>query len=98
MKLGKYRLVERLGSGGVAEVWRAKLGGPLFSSRTIAIKRLLPKFSRNPRFVKQLMNEAQLSAQLHHPNIVAVHGHEAIGGESLLIMEYIDGCDLRRLS
>ena len=69
-RLGKYELRERLGHGGMAEVWKA------FDTqlkRYVAIKILHPKLLEDPNFVTRFELEAQLIASLHHPNIVQIH-------------------------
>ena len=95
-RIGRYHLLNRLGRGGVAEVWRAEHRS-LFRRRIVAVKRLLPKAAADPARIEALRNEAKLSRRLDHPNIVKVHGVERVGGEHLLAMEYVDGCDLRRV-
>ena len=69
---GKYRLDQRLGGGGMAEVFLAQAVGAEGFSRKVAIKRVLPGFSDNQAFAKMFIDEAQISAQLVHPNIVSV--------------------------
>src|SRR5437773_843635 len=91
---GRYQLVERLGSGGMAVVYRALVDGPGGFSRPVVVKRILPEFARDPSFRRMLMKEARLSALLHHPSIVQVHEFGEVDGEYFLAMEYVDGGDL----
>jgi serine/threonine protein kinase len=95
--LGRYRLVERLGAGGMAVVFRAVIDGPEGFSRDLVVKRMLPAISRNPDFVRLMIDEARLSAKLHHPAIVQIYDFGREGDEYYLAMEYVDGCDLRSL-
>jgi serine/threonine protein kinase len=92
--LGRYRLLERLGAGGMAVVYRAVIEGPKGFSRPFVIKRILPSLARDESFVNMLLTEARVSAMLHHPNIVQVHELGEVEGEYFLAMEYVDGADL----
>ena len=93
-RLGKYELRERLGQGGMAEVWKA------FDTqlkRYVAIKILHPKLLEDPNFVTRFELEAQLIASLHHPNIVQIHDfHVSRPPETdrtfaYMVMAYVDG-------
>src|SRR5579875_3644485 len=78
-RLDKYELRERLGHGGVAEVWKA------FDTqlqRYVAIKLLHPNLRDDPNFVTRFQREAQLIASLHHPNIVQIHDFHVIDRKS----------------
>jgi serine/threonine protein kinase len=94
---GKYELLERLGRGGMGEVWKARLGGAAGFSRTLVVKRLLPHLLEDERFVDMFLTEARLSAQLLHPNIVQIFELGEIEGEFYLAMEYVNGRDLGRV-
>src|SRR5438105_972885 len=91
---GRYRLVERLGSGGMAVVFRATLDGPKGFARSVVIKRILYEHSGNTSFINMLSAEARLSGLLHHPNIVQIHEFGEVGGEYYLAMEWVEGADL----
>jgi serine/threonine protein kinase len=95
---GKYVLERRLGGGGMAEVFLARTIGAEGFSRPVAIKRVLDGLSRDPRFAEMFIAEAQLSSRLHHPNLVSVldFDHDA-DGRLFLVMELVDGVDLRGL-
>src|SRR6185436_20341959 len=93
-KFGRYRLVERLGEGGMAVVHRATLDGV---SRPLVIKRMLPGLARDQQFVKGFLREGQVSSLLHHANIVQVFELGDVAGELFLAMELVDGPDLRSL-
>ncbi len=97
-RLDKYELVERLGQGGAAEVWKA-LDTQL--QRYVAIKILHPNLREDPHFVARFQREAQLIASLHHPNIVQIHDFHVMQlpdtetGASLplayMVMDYVEG-------
>ncbi len=91
---GKYQLVERLGKGGMAEVWKARIVGPAGFERTMVIKRILPQLVEDPDFVAMFVSEARLSARLNHANIVTVFELAKFGDEYYLAMEYVRGHDL----
>ncbi len=93
-QFGKYTLVERLGRGGMAEVWKARISGPGGFQRTLVIKRILPHLVEDDHFKKMFVAEARLSARLNHANIVQVFELGDVGGELFLAMEYVRGQDL----
>ncbi len=92
-RLGKYELLERLGRGGMGEVWKAR---DTQLRRFVAIKLLHADLQANPDFVKHFMREAQLVASLRHPNIVQIHDFQLADtqGPSIkayMVMDYIQG-------
>ncbi|MBK7862146.1 MAG: serine/threonine protein kinase [Archangiaceae bacterium] len=97
LPFGKYRLLELLGRGGMAEVWKAKLDGPGGFSRAVVVKRILPHLAADPQFVKMFEREARLSSRLSHANIVQVFEFGESGGEPYLAMEYVPGRDLTQV-
>lgn len=95
---GKYRVDQRLGGGGMAEVFLGSMVGAEGFSRKVAIKRVLPGFSDNPSFAQMFIGEAQISAQLQHPNIVSVLDFDRDAENRLfLVMELVEGRDLDSL-
>ena len=92
--MGKYLLLDRLGAGGMAEVFRARYCPEGGFERTVAVKRVLPAFAQNPEFVKLFREEARLGALLNHPNIVQVLDVGSHQGSYYLAMEYVDGLPL----
>jgi serine/threonine protein kinase len=95
---GKYRLERRLGGGGMAEVFAGSAVGAEGFSRRVAIKRVLPGFSDDAAFARMFVAEAQISAQLVHPNIVSVLDFDRDdGGRLFLVMELVDGPNLDNL-
>lgn len=92
-RLGKYELLERLGRGGMGEVWKAR---DTELRRYVAIKLLHADLQANPDFVTHFMREAQLVASLRHPNIVQIHDFELTntrgpGTMAYMVMDYVDG-------
>jgi eukaryotic-like serine/threonine-protein kinase len=92
-RLGKYELLERLGRGGMGEVWKAHDTG---LRRYVAIKLLHADLQANPDFVTHFMREAQFVASLQHPNIVQIHDFQLADthGSSVkafMVMDYIEG-------
>ena len=77
--------MRRVGSGGMAEIWKARVDGPSGFEKTVAIKRILPNFEEDAEFVSMFISEARLAARLVHPNIVQVHdfGLEEDGGQQV---------------
>jgi len=91
---GRFRLVERIGKGGMAEVFSAVASGSQGFERTFVIKRIRPDKSDSPKFVQMFCEEAQISALLHHPNIVRIYDFGHIDGAYFMVMEHLDGNDL----
>jgi serine/threonine-protein kinase len=96
---GKYELLERIGDGGMAEVFRARLPGAAGFEKIVVIKRILPHLARKKQVVEMFLAEARLTAQVQHKNIVQVFelGEEEENGQYFMVLEYIRGTDLRRL-
>jgi serine/threonine protein kinase len=94
IQFGKYTLFERIGRGGMAEVYKGRIQGPAGFERVFVVKRILPHLSEEPTFIKMFVEEAKLSARLNHPNIVQIFELGAVEGEYFISMEYIRGRDL----
>jgi Tol biopolymer transport system component/aminoglycoside phosphotransferase (APT) family kinase protein len=89
--LSHYRIVEKIGAGGMGEVYRAedtKLGRP------VAIKVLPPEVSQDPERLGRFQREAQLLAALSHANIGAIYGLEDVGEQRFLVLEHVEGQNL----
>jgi serine/threonine protein kinase len=91
---GRFQLLERIGKGGMAEVYRAVAHGVKGFERMFVIKRIRPDRSDSPKFVQMFCEEARISALLHHPNIVQVYDFGHIDGAYFMVMEHLDGKDL----
>jgi serine/threonine protein kinase/tetratricopeptide (TPR) repeat protein len=84
-----------LAQGGMAEVYMAKTIGIAGFEKVLAVKRILPQFAREPRFIRSFIDEARIAVQLNHRNIVQVFDFGRADGELYLAMELIEGVDLR---
>ncbi|HET6148751.1 MAG TPA: serine/threonine-protein kinase [Polyangia bacterium] len=93
-RYGRYYLIERIGRGGMAEVFRAVAQGVEGFRRVFVIKRLRPEKSDSNELVRMFCDEARLCALLHHPNVVQVYDFGQIRGTYFLAMEYLRGKDL----
>jgi serine/threonine-protein kinase len=91
--LHRYRLDECVGVGGMAQVFRATALGAEGFEKKVAIKRILPNLA-GASFQRRFVNEAKLTAQLTHPNIVQIIDFGRTDGALYIAMEYVDGVDL----
>lgn len=96
-KFGKYELLDKIGTGGMAEIFRAKSVGPDDFEKILVIKRVLPEFARNKAFIDLLVAEAKVTSLLNHPNIVQIHELGDVDGTYYIAMELVDGTDLLNL-
>ncbi|SEL30716.1 Serine/threonine protein kinase [Stigmatella aurantiaca] len=94
---GKYELLERLGAGGMAVVYRARYTAAPGISKPVVIKRVLGHYAEDPAFVEMFVHEARISVGLNHGNIVQVFDFGQVQGEYYLAMELVDGQPLSRL-
>jgi hypothetical protein len=95
---GRYRLLDRLGSGGMAEVWTAVVYGVEGFRRPFVVKRIRRDMAANTDLVQQFIDEANLAGQLVHSNVVPVFDFGNLNGEYYLAQEYILGRDLGRIT
>jgi len=95
--LGPYLLGDRLGMGGMAEVYVAQRAGPRGFAKRFAVKRILPELAQDARFVAMFCDEARICAALCHPNIVQVVDFGEANGELFMAMEFVDGVSLARM-
>lgn len=89
--LGKYRLLARLGIGGMAEVLLARLDGPAGFSKHFAIKRMRPELTLHQEFIELFLEEARTASLLAHPNICQVNELSEAGNDYFMVMEYLEG-------
>jgi hypothetical protein len=94
---GRYRLINRLGEGGMSELFVAEATGVEGFSRSFVLKRLRPELAQNKEAVTQFIDEARMQAGLVHSNIVPVFDFGVVSGEYFMTQEYIVGRDLARL-
>ena len=90
-RLGQYEITEKIGEGGMGEVFRAR---DTVLGREAALKFLQPELAADPERLARFRNEAKVLAALNHPNIAAIHGLEEADGLSFLAMEYVEGEDI----
>src|SRR3954470_18068141 len=88
---GKYYLLDRIGAGGMAEVFLAVAFGPEGFQRTLVIKRMLPHLSQDRAFVRMFVDEAKLCGLLSHPNLVQIFEFESIEDSFFIAMEHVQG-------
>jgi serine/threonine protein kinase len=94
---GKYKLIERVAIGGMAEIYRAKTDGVSGFERIVAIKRLHHHLSQDAELAQMLVDEAKIAVVLQHPNIAQVFDLGQANGHYFMVMEYIDGPDWHRV-
>ena len=96
-RLGRYTILRRLAQGGMAEVYLGRAIDASGRGRLVAIKKILPQFSHNQRFIEMLKDEAQITVSLTHPNIAQVLELGRSGDDYFLAMEYVPGRPLNKL-
>jgi serine/threonine-protein kinase len=92
--LGQYVLLERLGEGGMGQVFKAR---HRLMRRTVALKVIRPEWLTNRNSIHRFHREIQAVGQLAHPNVVTAHDADCEGDTHFLVMEYVDGVDLATL-
>ena len=97
VRLGPYELLQRLATGGMAEIYIARREGPHGFSKRIALKRILPQLAADPEFVAMFIDEARVCAQLTHPNLVEVFDFGEEGEELYMAMELVEGTTAARV-
>ncbi|MHB8878276.1 MAG: protein kinase domain-containing protein [Myxococcaceae bacterium] len=95
--LDRYKVLRPIGIGGMAHILLAERAGARGSFRRVVLKQILPALARDPAFTALFAHEAKVAMQLSHANIVQVFDFAESGGECVLEMEYVEGCDLRAL-
>src|SRR5512143_1793006 len=90
----RYELLETLGKGGMAVVYRAR---DRMLERSVAVKVLREDYTKDPTFLDRFRQEAKAAANLSHPNIVTVHDFGLDRGQLFIVMEYVPGKDLKTL-
>lgn len=93
----RYILAKKIARGGMAEIFLGKQVGEDGFQRLCAIKRILPHYAADQEFIQMFRDEAHICKRLQHANIVRVEGFEEVDGSFAIIMEYVDGADLRSL-
>ncbi|HEY2370815.1 MAG TPA: serine/threonine-protein kinase, partial [Polyangiaceae bacterium] len=98
-RLGRYEVLRRLASGGMADVMLARAEGETIEgfARHVVLKRIKQEHAKDARFVQMFLDEARLAASLHHQHIGQVFDVGESGGQYFLAMEYLHGEDVRRI-
>lgn len=91
LSIGRYAVIDRVGAGGMAEVFRCRQRGLGGFDKTVIIKRILPNLLEDPEFINMFLDEARLAANLNHPNIVQVFEIDQVDGVPFIVMEYVNG-------
>ncbi|MGE0546896.1 MAG: serine/threonine protein kinase [Kofleriaceae bacterium] len=95
---GKYEIVHKLATGGMAELYLARVRGAAGFEKTVVLKRMLPRIAEDPESVAMFLQEARLAATLQHPNIADVYDVGEAYGSYFFTMEYIHGADARAIA
>jgi serine/threonine protein kinase len=93
--IGRYRLLGRIGEGGMAEVYRAVMTGPEGFERELVLKRILPRLSESGDFKTMFVREAKICAQMLHPNVIQIYEFGQADGGYFIAMESVQGVTLR---
>jgi serine/threonine protein kinase len=93
----RYRLVSRIATGGMAEIFLALMPGVCGSVKPVVIKRLWPELARHAEFVEMFLDEVRLSLNLHHPNVIHAYEFGRDRQQHYLAMEYLDGQSLKHI-
>jgi serine/threonine-protein kinase len=96
-RFGRYELISRLGYGGMAETWLARLLGEAGFTKTVLIKKVLPEYADDYAFTSMLISEARICGTLSHDNIAQVFDFGRVDNEYFLTMEYVDGQPLNAI-
>jgi serine/threonine-protein kinase len=97
MPESRYRVTERIAAGGMAEVFKGVAESLQGFRKNVAIKRILPNLTKNQKFVTMFLDEARLSLFLQHANIVQVFDIGRVDDTYFIVMEYVDGVDLKAI-
>jgi serine/threonine protein kinase len=96
-RLGKYEILKRLATGGMAEIFLARVSGLPGFTKMVVIKRILPQLATKSDFIEMFLDEARIAATLQHPNVVQMYDVGVVDGNYFIAMEYLHGEDVRSL-
>jgi serine/threonine-protein kinase len=97
-RVGKYYILAELGRGGTATVYLSVARGAGGVSKLVVLKALLPEFAEESSAISNFLDEARLAAQLNHPNVVQTYEVGTEAGDSVIVMEYLEGQSLSRIT
>lgn len=90
-------LLEKLATGGMAEVYLAKSTGASGIAKVVALKRILPQFSDNAEYIEWFKEEAKIAVNLNHSNVVSIFDFGVEKGQFFIVMEYVEGRNIRQI-
>ena len=93
-RMGRYEVLERIGSGGMGTVFRAR---QLPIDRIVALKILSPDLAEDRRYIRRFVREARAAGAMNHPNVVLVHDVGRVEGHPYICMEHVDGTSVDRM-
>jgi len=96
-QFGNYHLLEKIATGGMAEVWRARYYGAAGFEKILVIKKVLPELAADSEFVELFYDEGKIAQHLQHGNIVQIWALDEVEGQPFMAMEYVHGLDMSRL-
>jgi serine/threonine-protein kinase len=96
-QFGKYLLLEKVATGGMAEIYLAKSNAANGLNKFFAIKRILPQFTNNEDFVSMFKEEAKVCINLNHSNVVSIFDFGIEQGQFYLVMDFVEGRNLRQI-
>ncbi len=94
---GRYQLLKKLATGGMAQIYLARQLGPEGFEKFLVVKRILPHLAENDEFITMFLDEARIAARLNHPNVVQIFDLGAQDDSFFIAMEFIHGEDVRRV-
>ncbi len=94
-RLGKYEIVRRIATGGMAEIFLARVSGLPGFQKNVVVKRILPQLATKADFIEMFLDEARIAATLQHPNVVQMYDVGVVDGNYFIAMEYLNGEDVR---
>lgn len=97
VRIGRYEIVQKLGSGGMADVYLAHQPGPFSASKLLVIKQLRAGIVDDEQFVHMFADESRIAVRLNHPNVVQTYEAVAEGRDYYLVLEFLDGRSLHQV-
>jgi serine/threonine-protein kinase len=97
VRIGRYDLIYRLGSGGMAAVFVGRLAGLAGFERVVSVKIIHHHLADSKKFINMFLDEARMAASIHHPNVVEIHEVGCDRGTYFMVGEFVHGPDLGRM-
>ncbi len=97
MRLGRYQILRKIATGGMAEIFLARASDAHGFTKEVVLKKILPVHEENQALLGMFVDEARIAAKLNHPNIAQVYELGSERGNYFIVMEYVHGEDLRRI-